>query len=166
MLGIAAVAVVAVVAVAAVVFILPSDKSARDLLPDVNSFPDLWGAMDNEKLDADEQGISSAHVGTYFGPGSKMTVRIFVFDSVNEAKTYCSNLQTAAAGYSPTGSVNFAIGFTYSYSIDGYYYTEQVFQYKSVVGWLTLRSDSPDPFPWGSVFDNIVNKIDSAKNLV
>jgi len=164
---IAAIAVVAVVAVGAVVFLLPNEKSAYDLLPDVGSFPDYWTCTDKEAIDSSGlDNIKSMAAGAYIGPGSvKMTVFIQVFDSADTAKDELSGLRAFSSTWSPTDSKYFANGFEFTNAVGTFHF----FQYKNVVGWLELENGSLSSDPandeWGRIMSDIGDKINSSKKL-
>jgi len=168
--AIAVVAVVAVAAVAAVVFLLPNEKSAKDLMPDVGSFPDNWTRdsvtdMTNEVTLDD---LSSMAVGIYLSPNSPqdtLTVTIQVYNSVAAAENNAYS-KSAFAAWSPTDTEYFDNSFTVTNGSGTHYF----FQYKSVVGWLHLQtgtlSSDPANDEWGRILTDIGGKIESAGKLV
>ncbi|MCL2890829.1 MAG: hypothetical protein FWF40_02925 [Methanomassiliicoccaceae archaeon] len=164
---IAAVAVVAIVAVAAVVFLLPKDKAAHELMPDIGSFPNSWSGPEITKGGTTSvENVSSWATGHYIGgPGpDTMIVTIHVFNSDVAAGTHYTSEKGKVS--SPAESLYFAQGFTYT-NASG---THHVFWYKNAVADVHLQSGTlltdPDNDEWAHILSNIAEKMDKAKSLI
>ena len=162
---IAAIAVVAIVAVAAVVFLLPKDKAAHELMPDVGSFPNSWSGPEITKGGTTSiENVSSWATGYYIGGAGPdtMVVTIHVFNSDAAAGTHYASEK----GSKPTNSLYFAQGYTYT-DASGIYH---VFWYKNAVVKAHLQSGTlatdPDNDEWGHILSNMAEKMDKAKNLI